>query len=169
MTFMARSRGEAWLAPDRLALVQSWARDGLLDQDIARRMGVDPSTLRRWRDRYPALNQALCQAQDLDSQVEGALLRRALGYSVTEVKRVDNGKDAVSVTETVKHVPPDTTALFFWLKNRQPQRWDARAAGDAPEVDALVRVYLPDNGRGWAAAPAEAAPALSAPDEPEEP
>ena len=23
----------------------------------------------------------------------------------------------------VKHIPPDTTAQIFWLKNRRPDRW----------------------------------------------
>ena len=29
--------------------------------------------------------------------------------------------------ETVEHYPPDTTAMIFWLKNRQPDRWRDRA------------------------------------------
>jgi hypothetical protein len=26
-------------------------------------------------------------------------------------------------TETREHVPPDTTAMIFWLKNRRPEQW----------------------------------------------
>ena len=55
-----------------------------------------------------------------------ALLKRALGYDYTE-ERVEvskeNGKKSVKTTQTVKHVPPDTTAQIFWLKNRRPDRW----------------------------------------------
>jgi hypothetical protein len=27
------------------------------------------------------------------------------------------------ITPYVEHVPPDTTAAIFWLKNRRPQAW----------------------------------------------
>ena len=27
------------------------------------------------------------------------------------------------MVQTVKHIPPDTTAQIFWLKNRRPDRW----------------------------------------------
>ena len=32
--------------------------------------------------------------------------------------------------EIVKHYPPDTAALIFWLKNRQPGRWRYKAEID---------------------------------------
>ena len=46
--------------------------------------------------------------KDLDDLVEDALLRRATGYEE------ENGKP----------VPPDVRAAVFWLKNRQPGRWN---------------------------------------------
>jgi hypothetical protein len=37
----------------------------------------------------------------------------------------------------VEHVPPDTTAAIFWLKNRDPARWR-----DAWQIDANIGKYV---------------------------
>lgn len=63
----------------------------------------------------------------MDIKVENALLKRALGYTYTEVKKEDtvngikNGTAKVTVTE--KTMPPDVAAIIFWLKNRKPEVW----------------------------------------------
>ena len=62
----------------------------------------------------------------VDIEVENALLKRALGYEYIE-ERVESGKDGnkkfIKTVQVTKHVPPDTTALIFWLKNRRPKNW----------------------------------------------
>lgn len=32
-------------------------------------------------------------------------------------------KDGIEVQKVIKEIPPDTTALIFWLKNRRPDKW----------------------------------------------
>jgi len=118
---------EYWLTPEGLLLIEAWARDGLTDEQIAHNMGVAYSTLRVWRDKYPALSAALKRGKEVvDIQVENALLKRALGYQYKEVKteeyRVKDGP-VKNVTTTIKEVVPDTTAQIFWLKNRKPEVW----------------------------------------------
>ena len=66
----------------------------------------------------------------MDIQVENALLKRALGYDYTEEKVEVSEKDGRKVTQTVKHVAPDTTAQIFWLKNRRPDRWRDKPAAE---------------------------------------
>ena len=29
----------------------------------------------------------------------------------------------MKVVQTIKHIPPDTTAQIFWLKNRRPDKY----------------------------------------------
>ncbi len=60
--------------------------------------------------------------QDEGSLVERALLKRALGYDYVETRTEETDK-GFKKTETTKHVPPDTKAAVFWLKNRRPDRW----------------------------------------------
>ena len=74
----------------------------------------------------------------MDAQVENALLRRALGYEYTEERVEVSEKDGRKVVQTVKHVPPDTAAQIFWLKNRRAGAW--RDKPDAPgDTDALKK------------------------------
>lgn len=120
---MARGKYQEWLTDEGLLQLGAWARDGLTDEQIAKNMGISYSTLRVWRDKYSALSAALKKGKDVvDVQVENALLKRALGYTYTEVKTVESAKGTVTTT-TVKEVAPDVTAGIFWLKNRQRPKW----------------------------------------------
>lgn len=111
------------------ALAEMYAREGMIESDIAKKLGVSPQTFDTYKHRYPSFLVALKRGKaPIDFDVENALLKRAMGYTFTETKReienLDNGVILVkSVTETIKEVVPDVTAQIFWLKNRNPQRW----------------------------------------------
>ena len=96
-----------WLEPDSLLLLESWARDGATDEDIAEKIGITVRTLYRWQKysvtaadgqlTYP-IKEALRKGKEIpDRKVENALLNKALSG--------------------------DVTAMIFWLKNRRPDRW----------------------------------------------
>lgn len=121
---MANGKYQQWLEPDGLLLLEGWARDGLTDEQIAHNMGCAYSTLREWKDKYPALSAALKKGKEVvDIEVENALLKRAMGYDYIEERVEVNGDGKRKVTQTTKHVPGDTTAQIFWLKNRRTDRW----------------------------------------------
>ena len=121
---MSAPRWEKWLTEDGLIKIQGWARDGLIDKQIAHNMGVADSTLRMWKNKFPQLAEALAKGKDVvDREVENALYKRALGYWVTETKTITSVKDGVKIEEIHRHIPPDTTAQIFWLKNRKPDQW----------------------------------------------
>jgi hypothetical protein len=111
------------------ALAEMYAREGMIEVDIAKKLGVSETTFESYKNKYPEFLAALKRGKEpVDFQVECALLKRALGYTYTETKRemvkLDDGADVVrSMTETIKEVVPDVTAQIFWLKNRNPQRW----------------------------------------------
>lgn len=93
---MAKGKYEYWLTPEGLLLLEGWARDGLTDEQIARNMGIVSSTLYDWKKRYPEISESLKRGKAIvDRQVENALLKRALGFSYTEVTKkriVDTGQ-----------------------------------------------------------------------------
>lgn len=121
---VARGKFEYWLTEDGLTLLEGWARDGLTDEQLAGKMGINPATLYDWKKKYPKISEALKKGKEVvDIQVENALLKRALGYDFQEEKIERSDKDGLKVVQTVKHIPPDTTAQIFWLKNRRPDRW----------------------------------------------
>ena len=131
-------KAEKWLEETGLNLLRDWARCGLADKDIARRMGIGQGTLNRWRRKYPAMAQALDdQWTGADEQVEDALLRKALGYESQEHRVEISAKGERKEISTVKQVGPDLSAITLWLKKRQPERWGDGEGGEGPENNLL--------------------------------
>ena len=127
-----------WLSDDGLLRVKGWAREGLTDEQIASKIGISAHTLYEWQNRFPIFAQTLKEGKaPVDTEVENALLKRALGYqyeeTVTEVEELPTGKiddHGKPIMKQVKHIRkilktalPDTTAQIFWLKNRRPDKW----------------------------------------------
>jgi hypothetical protein len=76
-------------------------------------------------------SKSLEHEQELNSKVEEALLKAALGYEYeeTEIIATKDGKTS-RVKKIKKVVPPDTTAIIFWLKTRKPSKWRTRLIAD---------------------------------------
>ena len=71
---------------DKLLLVEAWARDGLIDEQIAKNLGIGWTTLKEYKNKYPSFLSALKDGKKVvDIEVENALYKRALGYSYVEV------------------------------------------------------------------------------------
>lgn len=134
---MAKGKYQRWLEPEGLALLEDWARNGLTDEQIAHNIGINPDTLYVWKSKYPEISESLKKGKEVvDAQVENALLRRALGYEYTE-KRVEvSEKNGKKIVQTVKHIPGDTTAQIFWLRNRRRDRWrNDPEQQEAPDIE----------------------------------
>ena len=144
---MAKNKFERWRERFGLEYVRRLAEDGLSDEEIAARSGIELSTYRKWRTVYPQFAAAIELGRTgSDYAVVEALYKKAVGYRVpinktVKLKRVEydpeTGKKvreyeelAVAVDES--YVPPDLKAEIFWLKNRLPIRWNE---GDASESD----------------------------------
>lgn len=142
---MAKGKYADWLTPEGLLKIEGWARDGLIDEQIAKNIGIRAGTLYEWKNRFPEFSEALKRGKEVvDREVENALLKRALGYEYTETTREavqdpNSGEIKMQVTKKVtKQVVPDTTAQIFWLKNRKPDKWrDKPGYEDASELDRL--------------------------------
>jgi hypothetical protein len=133
---VAKSKYAKWLEPEGLLLLESWARDGLTEEQIAYNMGISRETLRVWKNKYSVISGTLKKGKEIvDIQVENALLKKALGMKETVKKAIKvrevkyNDGKRVSEKEHIEYVdeevfvPPDTTAQIFWLKNRKPDKW----------------------------------------------
>lgn len=127
---MAKGKYHDWLTPERLTLIEGWARDGLTDEQIAKeKMHIAYSTLRVWRDKFPVLSAALKKGKEVaDYQVENALYKMATGYDYQEIieeAETDGNNNVIKKHRKVikKHVQPSVGAICFWLKNRRPDKW----------------------------------------------
>ena len=144
---------DQWLTEEGLLRIQGWARDGLTDKQIAHNMGISRKTLAEWKNKYAPIGDALKNSKEVvDRIVENALFKKACGYTVQvkkpiKVRKVEyndeTGKkirEVEEIVETVEevHVPADTTAQIFWLKNRKPEAWrDKVLYTDESELEKL--------------------------------
>ena len=140
----AKGKYHDWMTPEGLLKVEGWARDGLIDEQIAQNMGIRVTTLYDWKKRFPQFSEALKRGKEVvDRQVENALLKRALGYEYEEVKEKFEEGVLTERTVTKKEVVADTTAQIFWLKNRKPDTWrdkpEGTQKGDTSLFEGIVK------------------------------
>ena len=113
-----------WLEKNKLILLEGWARDGLTDEQIAKNIGIATSTFYEWKKKEIEFSEALKKGKEIvDFEVENALLKKALGYTITIKEEKLDRDGCVHTLEKDVHIPPDTTAQIFWLKNRKPDKW----------------------------------------------
>lgn len=113
-----------------------WARDGLTDEQIAENLDISVASFYNYKNEHLEFLEALKKGKEVaDYEVENALFKKALGYNAKvkkafKVKEVlyENGKklketERIEYAEDEVHIPADTTAQIFWLKNRKPNTW----------------------------------------------
>lgn len=113
------------------------AKDGATNIQIADAIGVTSRTIDYWLAKDHDLFRAIKDNKNVaDMMVEASLFQRAIGYQrrasrqYLEKKLVHDEETGEAELKTVmidheyiEHLPPDTVAGIFWLKNRQPERW----------------------------------------------
>lgn len=147
---MAKSGADEWLQEDKLILLEGWARAGLTEEQISHNMGVSLKTLYNWKTNNLPILQALKKGKEVvDFEVENALLKKALGYTVTLNKqKVTKAGDVIDTKEDV-HIAPDTTAQIFWLKNRKPKEWREKQNYDNEEELAKLDKLLEEQKNAY--------------------
>lgn len=124
----AKGKYEEWLKPENLTLVQGWRRDGLSDEQVAKNIGINRSTLYAWIERYKEFSDAYKKGSETALyEVENALFKAACGYDVTEAETIttttDDGRETKQVRKKLRHISPNIGAICFILKNRRPEKW----------------------------------------------
>ena len=117
------SKAEAWITEDGLKMVTHWKREGLTDEEIAKKIGIAPPTLKDWKDRFPSFSEAIKKGfEESLIQAEEALMSRFTVQTITEEKEEvwqdGDGRLKKHKTITKKQVMPDTTAIIFYLKSK---------------------------------------------------
>lgn len=133
---MAKSKYETHVLPN-LERIEKWTKEGATAKDIAAKLKIAYSTLRKYIDlgqdgdeRYTALSDAFARGCEVsDDAIETALFNRAKGieYEEQTFERVLNKQtglyEEVCTKRVTKFIPPDPTSAMFWLTNRRPDRW----------------------------------------------
>ena len=96
---------------------------GATDVQMADFFGVIESTITRWKKKHPDFCTSIKEGKEkADATVAEMLYHRAKGYEHPETKVFCNNGE-ITTFEVVKHYPPETAAIAFWLKNRQKDIW----------------------------------------------
>lgn len=146
---------EFWTKEENLQKIQDWVFAGLTNQQIAENLDIALSTFYEWCKKSTEFSNALKTTKDVaDIQVENALYKKALGYTVRLAKTFkvkeeffnENGKKIKTEEKLVtgydeQHIPADTIAQIFWLKNRKPNDWREKVVAEV-NGDGMVKDIL---------------------------
>lgn len=112
------------------------AKKGLTDSEISKIVDISESTLNEWK-KDPEFSESLKASKEIiDSQVEDALLSRAIGYDYEEEFATKDGAVLCK-----KKLHPDVVACIFWLKNRKSKVWRDKTEIDHNASDELLEKY----------------------------
>lgn len=112
---------------------------GATDIELADFFEVERTTIWRWSQQHEDFCNALKSGKAAaDERVERSLYAKAIGYTHDAVKIfMPANADGPVYAPYREHVPPDTTAAIFWLKNRRSKEWR-----DKQEVEVTGRVAV---------------------------
>lgn len=92
---------------------------GAIDEQLAIFFDISVTTLNTWKELHPDFLASIKKGKEIaDLEVTQSLKKRASGMRLKKQVVKDGG-----VIEIEDEIPPDTTAMIFWLKNRQPKIW----------------------------------------------
>ena len=137
---MARAKYAEWLTEQGLERLAEMA-PRLTDAEMAKKMGISPSTYYDWLKKHSEMSEAVTRARTgadaraNNESVERSLLETALGGVRTLKKpmklksmsydsrgrRVE--KEKIVYADEEVYVQPNVKAQIFWLTNREPERW----------------------------------------------
>lgn len=119
---MAGGRPTAF-KPEYVEQAKKLCELGATDVEIADFFKVAVSTFYLWKNKQQEFSEALKAGKSAaDERVERSLYHKAVGYTF-ESEKVFQFQGQIIRAPTREHVPPDTTAMIFWLKNRRADDW----------------------------------------------
>lgn len=96
----------------------------MTERQIAKSLGIAYSTLRVYKEKYPAFSKAMKKGRHILIQgLRSALIKRAQGYEYEEVYETYEGPVLKEKTIKRKQMPPDVAAINLALKNYDPDNW----------------------------------------------
>jgi len=149
--------------PSKLEAITGWARQGMIDKEIAAALGVSRELIYKWKRLYPEFAEALKQGKfEADGELIAKSFRNAVGHYVYEqegfkvrtVKPITveypNGRkkttleevEEVQIVELRKFVPGNAALAIFMLKNRLPEHYKDKIEAN---LDVKNQVVFVDN------------------------
>lgn len=108
---------------------------GATDIELADFFEVSEATINNWKLEYPQFLESIKAGKEIANYtIAESLYERAKGCVITKQQaikvKVDKDSERVEIVDLTETLPPDTTAMIFWLKNRKSAQWR-----DKQEID----------------------------------
>jgi len=109
--------------------------EGATNATLATRLAVARGTVDNWIATIPEFGEAVRKGRAIaDDAVVSALYARATGFKQPAIKFFHYRGETKREEHTV-HLPPDTHACIFWLRNRRPEEWREKREGEPEAKD----------------------------------
>ena len=96
---------------------------GATDKEMADFFNVKEQTINNWKKDHPVFFESIKRGKIIaDANVAERLYTRAIGYE-QETDKIFQFQGEPVIVPTIEHIPPDTGAAIFWLKNRKKDQW----------------------------------------------
>jgi len=110
-------------SPGMAVVARKCCERGMTDIEVADMVGIGLATLYRWKAEHPAFSRVFKLGKaEADDRVERSLYSRAIGYDYIAEKAAMT-RHGQKTMRYRQHIPPDTAAAVWYLKNRRPDRW----------------------------------------------
>lgn len=126
---MGKGKYNKWLEKENLEKIEQWAKNGLDLSQISHNIGIQLSTLRRWREAHKEIDDAIVSGQTVSiTETKNSLYDLAKGKYVTETEATvsydaDGNKIGTVVKKKTRYIPANFGAICFILKNKAPDEW----------------------------------------------
>ena len=121
--FIPKKDIKYWLTDEGLTYIQSWANDGLTNEELAKKMGIGETTLYRWCNADERIRAAIIRGRDtMTMDVENMLYKCAMGFKYTEQQVTKDG----DIVEVERYYEPSQEAQKFILTNRRKDKWKSK-------------------------------------------
>jgi hypothetical protein len=105
------------------AQTEKLCRLGATNADLADFFKVAIRTIERWCVEHEEFCRATKRGKEFaDDHVEDSLYHRARGYTF-DSEKIFQHQGKIIRAQVREHVPPETAACIFWLKNRRKDDW----------------------------------------------
>lgn len=115
------------LIKPRFSEIEDWLRHGATEKQVTENLGITEETYYKYKRQKTEFSELIKNGKSsLVLQLRGALIKKALGFDYTEVKRftkVENNKQIQTIEETQKTSLPDVAAINLCLKNYDSENW----------------------------------------------
>lgn len=140
--FVWEKKAEVWLTDEGQLYLESWANDGLTDEELCKKMGISVTTLWRWSNEHEQIKKAIMRGRDTSTMaVENMMYKCAMGFKYTEQQLTKDG----DIVEVERYFAPSQEAQKFILTNRRKDKWKSKqevALEAAVAAQAQVQVQV---------------------------